>query len=85
MGHLVAMEQRADDLERLLQPVEALPEAAPELDAEGGVLPHVPGAAETHDGAAAADVVDGRDGLGGERRVAEGVGADQQPELDAAR
>ncbi len=85
VGDLLATQQRTDDLERLLQPVKTLPEAGAEVDPEGRVLPHVPGAAQAHDRAAATDVVDGGDRLGGERRVAEGVGAHEQAELHSIR
>ena len=49
----------------------------------GGMLALVPATAEAEDGAATTDVVDGRDHLGHQRGVAEGVGADHQAELDA--
>ena len=80
VGHLLAVQQRTDDLEGLLQPVQPLPEAAPELDPEGRVLADVPAAAQPQDGPTAADVVDGGDRLGDERRVAERVGAHEQAE-----
>ena len=61
-GDLVAVEQVARDVAGgLRQPVEPLPEAGAEVDPEGAMLALEPGAAEAHDRAAAADVVDGRD------------------------
>ena len=82
---LLTGHQRAHDLESLLEPVETVAEAAPELEPEGGVLTLVPAAAQPEDGAAAADVVDGGDGLGHDGRIAEGVGTDEEPESDMRR
>ena len=80
---LLTVQQRAHDLERLLQPVEAVAEAPSELDAVRRVLALVPSPAEAQDRPAAADVVDGRDRLGDEARVPEGDGAHEQAEPDA--
>ena len=77
---LVAVEQVAHDGHRLGEPVEALPEAAAEVDPERLVLVAEPRPAEAHDRAAVADVVDRRDRLGDETGVAERVGADEQAE-----
>jgi catechol 2,3-dioxygenase-like lactoylglutathione lyase family enzyme len=82
---LVAGHQRAHHLEGLLEPVEPIAEAAPELDPEGGVLALVPATAQPEDGPTAADVVDGRDGLGHDGRVAEGVGTDEEPQAGTCR
>ena len=72
-------------IDRLVEPVEPLAEAGPEVDPERLVLALEPGAADAEDGPAARDVVEGRRELGRQPRVAERVGADHQPEPDPAR
>ena len=79
---LAAVEQGPGGRRRLGQPVEALPEPRPEVDAEGPVLVAEPRPAHAHDRPAAADVVDGRHRLHRQPRVAERVGADEQAEPD---
>jgi hypothetical protein len=81
--HLAPVEQRADRRGRLGEPVEALPEAGPEVEPEGRVLRLEPRAADAQDRAPIAHVVDRRERLHGDARVAEGVGADEQPEPDS--
>ena len=60
------------------------PKPRAEVEPEGVVLALEPAAAETEDEPAARQVVDGRRELGGQPRVAERVGADEQAEPDAA-
>ena len=62
-GHLTAVEQGPCVGCGLGEPVEALPEATAEIDAELLVLVPEPGGPEAHDRAAAADVIDRRHGL----------------------
>ena len=85
VGHGLAVEQPADEPDRLVEPVEALPEPAAEIDAERVVLPLEPAAAEAEDRATARDVVERRGELRGQARVPERVGTDQQAESDAFR
>ena len=80
--HLVAVEQDPRVGRGLGQPVEPLPEAGPEVDAERPVLVLEPRPADAHDRPAAADVVDRRHALDREPRVAERVRPDEQPEAD---
>ena len=84
-GHGLAVEQVAARGHRLVEPVEALAEAGPEVDAVRGVLRLHPGAAEAEDRPAAGDVVERRGELGHEPRVAERVGADEQADLRLLR
>ena len=79
-GHRLAVEQPPHRADRFVEPVEPLAEAAPELDAVGGVLGLHPRAADAEDRPAVADVIERRGGLGDEPGVAERVGADQQAE-----
>ena len=58
--HLVAVEDAADDPDRLVEPVEPLAVALPEVDPVGDVLELEPRAAEPEDRAAAAHVVERR-------------------------
>ena len=83
--HLAPVEQRSQRRCGLRQPVESLAEAAPEVDAERLVLELEPGTADACDGPAAADVVDGRDALGGEPGIPERVGTDEEPQSRAFR
>ena len=80
-----AGEHRADQLDRLVQPVEPLAHAAAEVDAEGGVLRLEPGGAQAQHGPAVREVVERGDHLRHERRVAERVGAHEQPERGPGR
>ena len=75
----------AHELGRLVEPVEPLAEARPELDPEGLVLALEPGAADAEDRPPVAHVVERRRQLHRQRRVPEGVGADHQPERRARR
>ena len=68
VGHGLAIEQSADQPDRLVQPVEPLAEAAAEIDAERVVLPLEPAAAEAQDRPTARDVVERRRELGGQAR-----------------
>ena len=77
---MLAVEEAAHRPDRLVEPVQALAEARPELDPVGPVLGLHPRAADAQDRPAAADVVEGRRGLGHDPWVAERVGADEQPE-----
>ena len=76
-----AVEQHPTGGDRLVEPVEPLAEAGPEVDAVRRVLELEPGATDAQDGPAIADVVERGRELGGQARVPERVGADQQPEL----
>jgi hypothetical protein len=82
-GHRLAAEQAGHRVERLAQPVQALAEARSEIQAEGRVLELEPRTPEAQDRPPATDVVNRRDRLGYESRVAERVGADEQSERDA--
>ena len=62
--HPLAADERRDDLERLLEP----PDAVVERVAEGRVLGLVPARAEAEDQAAVRDLVDRRRHLRGQRR-----------------
>jgi len=75
-GDLLALEQRQDDLERL---VEAAGEVV-ERVAEGVVLGLVPAGAEAEQQAPAAHVVEGVGDLGEQGRVAEAVAGDEWPD-----
>ena len=75
------LQQRPDDRERLLEPVDAMVER----DAERPELGLVPAGAEAEDQPAAADLVDRRGLLGEDGGVVERRAGDQRPELDAAR
>ena len=79
----LAVEQPADQHDRLVQPAETLAEARPEVDAEGLVLALEPGATDAEHRAAAGDVVERRRELGRQPGVAERVGPDHQAETDA--
>ena len=68
----------------LVEPIEALAEARPEVDPEGVVLAFEPAATEAEDEPALRQVVDGRGELCGQARVAERVGGDEQAEADIA-
>ena len=81
----LAVEQPADEPDRLVEPVEPLPDAGPEVDPERVVLALEPGAADPEDRPAVADVIEGRRQLGGEARVPERVGPDHQAEPDPGR
>ena len=82
VGDGLAGEEAGDDLEGVLQQVEALARRG-EGDAELGVLLVEPGGAERELQAAVRGVVDGH-GLGGEHRgVAVGGAGDEQAEADA--
>ena len=76
------VEQPPDETSRLVQAVQALAEARPELDAEGLVLAGEPAAAETQHGTAAGQVVEGGRELGGQARRPERVGPHQQAQAD---
>ena len=78
VGHGLAIEQPPDQPDRLVQPVQALAEAAAEVDAEGVVLPFEPATTEPEDRPAARDVVERRRELGGQPGVAERVGGHEQ-------
>ena len=82
-GDRLTSQERGDAGHRLVEPVQALAEAGPEIDAVGGVLVLEPGATEAQPGPTAADVIDGHGRLGGQAGVAEGVGTDHEAELDA--
>ena len=79
-GDRLAVEDAPHGADRFVEPVEALAEAGPEVDAVRRVLELHPGAADAQDRPAVADVVERRGGLGDETRVAERVGTDEQPE-----
>ena len=69
----------------LVEPVQTVADARAEVDAERGVLGLEPGAADPEHGPPAGQVVEGRDLLDHQRRVAERVGPDHQPEGRALR
>ena len=75
--HPLAADERQDDLERLLEP----PDAMVERVAEGGVLRLVPARAEAEDQAAVRDLVDRRGHLRGERGRPEPGAQDDRAEL----
>jgi hypothetical protein len=77
----LAAQHRDDDLQRLVEPLEPVGEGA-ELEAELLVLQLEPAGADAQHGPAAADHVEGGDGLGQHRRVAVGVAGDQRGQLD---
>ena len=79
------VEHAADDGQRLGQPAQPLRRPVAVFDAEGRVLRLEPGRADAEVGAPAADVVQRGDHLGHQRRVAERVGADHQPDAGALR
>ena len=76
------VEHAAHDRQRLAQPAKPLRKSRPELEPEVLVLLSEPGAADPEDRAAAADVVERRRHLRGERRRAERVGAHHQADPD---
>ena len=81
VGDPLAVQQAAQQHDRLVEPVEPLAEArSPRLEAERIVLPLEPGAADPQDRPTLRDVIEGRRELGGQPRVAEGVRADHQAE-----
>ena len=85
--HPLAAQHRDDDLQRLLELLEAIGERA-ELDAEGVVLELEPPGTDAQLGAAAGHDVERRDRLRQHRRVAVGVARDECPEahrLDVSR
>src|SRR5919198_1237448 len=71
------------EVDGLVEPVQPLTEARTELDPVGLVLALEPGATNTEDRPAVAHVIERRDDLRGESRVAEGVRADHQSERRA--
>ena len=79
------VEQAPDDLDRLGESIEPLPEAAPEVEPERRVLILEPAAAEAEDRPPVTDLIQGRGELRRQPRVAERVRCDQQPEPDAGR
>ena len=79
-GDRLPVEHAAHRGDRLVEPVEALAEPAPELEAVGLVLELHPGAADPQDGPAAADVVEGRGRLRDDTGIPERVGAHEKPE-----
>ena len=79
-GRALAVEHAAHDADRLIQPAQALARRAAELDPERAVLGLEPGAADAQHRPAAADVVERGRHLGDERRVAERVGTDHEPD-----
>src|SRR4029078_3520373 len=74
------VEQRPDRRDGLVQPVQALPDAGPELNAVGLVLQLHPCPTDAEDRPPTARVIDRRDRLRDDARVAERVRADQQAE-----
>jgi hypothetical protein len=76
MRDLPAGQQIADDGERLLEPVEPLPERPARVDPVGTVLELDIAGPEPQDRPPAADVVDRDRHLGHDTRIAERVGAD---------
>ncbi len=83
VGHRLAVEQPADEPDRLVKPVQPLAEPGAEVDAEGVVLALEPATADPQDHPTVRQVVQGRGELGGQARVPERVGADEQAEPDA--
>ena len=80
----LAAQHRDDDLQRLLQLLEAVGERA-ELDAERLVLELEPAGADAELGPPAGDDVERGDGLGQHGRVAVRVAGDEGAEADVAR
>ena len=85
MRDLLAGEQPLDQPDRLLQPVEPLAEARPEIEPECFVLALEPAAADAEDEPAVRKVIERRRQLRGEARVAERVRGDEQAELRRCR
>ena len=83
----LAVEEAAQEHDRLVEPIEPLAEpGAPGLvEPERVMLALEPGAADPEHGSSGADVVEGRCQLGGEPGVAERVGSDHQAEPNARR
>ena len=81
----LAVEEAAHQPDGLVEAVQALAHARPEVDPERRVLAGEPGAADPQGRPAARHVVEGRRELGGVARVPERVGADHQSHLHAPR
>ena len=75
MRHPLAVEQPPDEPDGLFEPIESLPEAAPEIEPEGVVFALEPAAAEPEHRPPVRQVVDRRRELGGQARVAKRVGS----------
>lgn len=84
-GHAPAVEQRPQRARGLVEPVEPLADAPPEVDASGPVLELEPGRTQAGDRAALADVVERRERLRDDERTAERDRPDEQPQPDALR
>ena len=85
VGHPLAIEQATDQADRLVQSIKALAETGPEVHPERVVFALEPATADAEDRPAARDVVERRDELRGESRVAERVGRNHQAEIGACR
>src|SRR5206468_11271113 len=85
MGHLLTREKPLDEADRLLEPVEPLAEAGPEVEPEGLVLAVEPAAADAQDEPPARHVIEGGRELRGQARIAERVGGDEEPEASSRR
>ncbi len=81
----LARKQSLDQVDRLLEPVEALAEAAAEVEPEGVVLTLEPRAADPEHEPAAREVVERRRHLRGESRVPERVRGDEVADPRASR
>src|SRR4029079_18901288 len=81
----LAVEQTAHQHHRLVEVVEPVAHAAPEVDPERLVLAVEPRAADPEDGPAVADMVESGGELRGQPGVAERVGAHHQPEPNPGR
>ena len=80
-GDAATVEQRAHGRHGLIHPRQPLTCATAKVDAVPIVLVLEPRSTETEDRPAIADVIERRDQLGHLCRIAERIGADEQPEL----
>src|SRR5512146_2004056 len=78
--HHLAVQEALDQPDALLEPIEALAETRPEVQAERVVLSLEPATAEAEDEPTVRQVVERRGELGRQARIAERVGRDEQAE-----
>ena len=82
VGDFLAVEQLTDDPHRLVEPVQALARAAPELQAVGLMLELEPSSADALDCPTARDVIERGGLLCDQAGIPECIGADQQAQSD---
>ncbi len=83
--HRASVEERPQDGRRLFQPAQPIAPAGAEVDPERPVLRFEPAATDSQDRPSPRHVIEGRDLLGQEPRVPEGVGAGQHPQRHPLR